>query len=132
MTGLPNPGSGGLSVLLLGDGFEPGGAVAGAVADDHGDVGHEGVAGGAVPVGAGTRRGQREGALARRAAWQMERQDARAELRAQVWLSADVSRRLRTIAARTGFEPEQVLAQLADRVRMDDDGSLTVDAFTPR
>ncbi|MFF5011454.1 hypothetical protein ACFY3G_52930 [Streptomyces phaeochromogenes] len=77
------------------------------------------------------RDAQREGALARRAAWQMERQDARDELKAQVWLSADVSRRLRVIAARTGLEPEQVLAQLADRVRMDDDGVLAVDAFTP-
>ncbi|MGX1916150.1 hypothetical protein ACWIID_46390 [Streptomyces phaeochromogenes] len=75
---------------------------------------------------------QREGALARRAAWQMEQQDARDELKAQVWLSADVSRRLRAIAAHTGLQPEQVLAQLADRVRMDDDGALTVDSFTPR
>ncbi|WP_307517386.1 hypothetical protein [Streptomyces umbrinus] len=74
---------------------------------------------------------QWEGALARRAAWQMERQDARDELKTQVWLPADTSRRLRTIAARTGFSPEQVLAQLADRVRMDDDGALAVDAFTP-
>ena len=39
--------------------------------------------------------------------------------------------RLRVIAARTGLEPEQVLAQLADRVRMDDDGVLAVDSFTP-
>ncbi|MBV1940889.1 hypothetical protein KUF83_30620 [Streptomyces sp. BV286] len=78
------------------------------------------------------RDAQREGALARRAAWQRERQDARDELKAQVWLSADVSRRLRAIAARTGLEPEQVLAQLADRVRMNVDGALTVDTFTPR
>ena len=78
------------------------------------------------------RDAQREGALARRAAWQMEQQDARDELKTQVWLPAEASRRLRAIAARTGLEPEQVLAQLADRVRMDDDGALTVDAFTPR
>ncbi|MFF5011451.1 hypothetical protein ACFY3G_52915 [Streptomyces phaeochromogenes] len=78
------------------------------------------------------RDAQREGALARRAAWQMERQDARDELKTQVWLPADTSRRLRAIATRTGLEPEQVLAQLADRVRMDDDGALTVDTFTPR
>ncbi|WP_307530820.1 hypothetical protein [Streptomyces umbrinus] len=78
------------------------------------------------------RDAQREGALARRAAWQMEQQDARDELKTQVWLSADVSRRLRAIAARTGLEPEQVLAQLADQVRMNDDGALTVDTFTPR
>ncbi|MFC8198318.1 hypothetical protein ACFUTV_23415 [Streptomyces sp. NPDC057298] len=62
----------------------------------------------------------------------MEQQDARDELKAQMWLSADVSRRLRAIAARAGLRPEQVLAQLADRVRIDDGGALTVDAFTPR
>ncbi|MFE9687047.1 hypothetical protein [Streptomyces sp. NPDC006285] len=77
------------------------------------------------------RDAQREGALARRAAWQMGRQDARAELKAQVWLSGGVSRRLRTVATRTGLSPEQILAQLADRVRLDDDGALTVDTFTP-
>ncbi|MER6138295.1 hypothetical protein [Streptomyces sp. NPDC001815] len=36
------------------------------------------------------------------------------------------------VAARTGLGPEQVLAQLAVRVRVDDGGALTVDAFTPR
>ncbi|MFJ9153398.1 hypothetical protein ACIRP7_36290 [Streptomyces sp. NPDC102270] len=45
---------------------------------------------------------------------------------------ADASRRLRTIAAHTGLQPEQILAQLADRVRMNDDGTLTVDTFTPQ
>ena len=49
-----------------------------------------------------------------------------------MWLSADVSRRLRAIAACSGLEPEQVLAQLADGVRIDDDGALPVDTFTPR
>ncbi|MDQ1041135.1 cytidylate kinase [Streptomyces sp. V3I8] len=44
----------------------------------------------------------------------------REELKTQVWPSADVSRRLRAIAARTNLSPEQVLAQLAGRVRMDD------------
>lgn len=61
----------------------------------------------------------------------MEQQDARDELKAQLWLSADASRRLRAIATRTGLEPEQILAQLADQVRMNDDGTLTVDTFTP-
>jgi cytidylate kinase len=50
--------------------------------------------------------------------------------RAQVWLSADVSRRLRAIAARAGLSAEQVLAQLADQARMNDDGRVTVEAFT--
>jgi hypothetical protein len=70
---------------------------------------------------------RREGAIARRAAWERERQDARDELKAQVWLPADPSRRLRAIAARTGLQPEQILAQLADRLRMNDDGALAVD-----
>lgn len=56
------------------------------------------------------RDAQREGALTRRAALQRERQDARDELKAQVWLPADASRRLRAIAARTSLDPEQVLA----------------------
>ncbi|MGI3223269.1 hypothetical protein ACRJ4B_04140 [Streptomyces sp. GTA36] len=48
-----------------------------------------------------------------------------------MWLPADTSRRLRAMAARTGLEPEQVLAQLAHRVRMNDESTLTVDTFTP-
>ena len=59
-----------------------------------------------------------------------ERQDAKDELRAQVWLSADVSRRLRAIAARAGLSAEQVLAQLAGQARMNDDGRVAVEAFT--
>ncbi|MGA5454796.1 hypothetical protein ACPCVO_50450 [Streptomyces umbrinus] len=41
------------------------------------------------------RDARREGALARHAVWEKGRQDARDELKTQVWLSADVSRRLR-------------------------------------
>ncbi|MEU9900052.1 hypothetical protein ACIBCS_43385 [Streptomyces phaeochromogenes] len=83
-------------------------------------------------MGAQERTAQREGAIARRAAWQMERQDARDELKTQLWLSADAGRWLHAIATRTGLGPEPVLAQLADRVRIDDDGTLAVDAFTPQ
>jgi len=71
-----------------------------------------------------------QGALARHAARQTERQDARDELKTQVWLNADASRRLRAIADRTGLSAEQVLAQLADRASMNDDGALAVDTFT--
>jgi hypothetical protein len=74
---------------------------------------------------------RRTGVLARHAAWQQERQDARDELRTEVWLAADPSRRLRAIAACTGLRPEQLLAQLADHVRLDDDGTLTAGPFTP-
>ncbi|MEU6183567.1 hypothetical protein [Streptomyces coeruleorubidus] len=59
-----------------------------------------------------------------------ERQDAKEELRAQIWLPADTSRRLRAIATRAGLRPEQVLAQLADHAMMHEDGSLTVAPFT--
>lgn len=78
------------------------------------------------------RDARREGALTRHAAWQQERQDARDELRAQVWLPADTSRRLRVICARTGSSPEQILAQLADHARLNDDGILTAGPFTPQ
>ncbi|MFD5429977.1 hypothetical protein [Streptomyces sp. NPDC127084] len=74
----------------------------------------------------------RTGARTRHAAWQQERQDARDELRTEVWLAADPSRRLRAVAARTGLRPEHLLAQLADHARLNDDGTLTIDPFTPR
>ncbi|MFJ9250904.1 hypothetical protein [Streptomyces sp. NPDC101776] len=75
---------------------------------------------------------RRTGAVVRHAAWQQKRQDAREELRTEVWLSADPSRRLRTIAARTGLRPEQLLIQLADYARLNDDGTLAVEPFTPQ
>ncbi|CAM5468362.1 putative protein OS=Streptomyces griseorubiginosus OX=67304 GN=AQJ54_42745 PE=4 SV=1 [Streptomyces griseorubiginosus] len=78
------------------------------------------------------RDARRDGALARHAAWQQEQRDARDELQAHVWLSADVSRRLREICARTGLRPEQLLAQLADQARLAEDGTLTAGPFAPR
>ncbi|MFD5390785.1 hypothetical protein ACFWMG_38860 [Streptomyces sp. NPDC127074] len=77
------------------------------------------------------RETRRQDTLDRHTAWAKERQDAQDELRAQVWLPADTSRRLRAIAARAGLQPEQVLAQLADHVRMNDDGAMMVAPFTP-
>ncbi|WP_413755101.1 hypothetical protein [Streptomyces sp. MMBL 11-3] len=44
------------------------------------------------------REDRRQEALARRAAWQKDQWEAREELKTQVWLNADTSRRLRTIA----------------------------------
>ncbi|MFE2188748.1 hypothetical protein [Streptomyces sp. NPDC059455] len=40
-------------------------------------------------------------------------------------------RSLRAIAARAGLQPEQVLAQLAENVRTDEDGLVVVAPFTP-
>ncbi|AUA17253.1 hypothetical protein GTZ89_26390 [Streptomyces sp. SID8382] len=68
----------------------------------------------------------------RHAAWVRERRDAKDELRTQIWLSADTSRRLRAIAARAGLQPEQILAQLADHAQIDKDGTVVVAPFTPR
>ena len=79
---------------------------------------------------AGDREGRWQGAADRRAAWERDRRDARDELRARVWLSADVSWRLRALAARAGLSPNRVLAQLTDRVRIDDNGTL-IEPFTP-
>ncbi|AEM88775.1 hypothetical protein [Streptomyces violaceusniger] len=78
------------------------------------------------------REARRQGAVDRHAAWMRERRDAKDERRAQVWLSADTSRRLRAIAARAGLQPEQVLAQLAENVRTDEEGAVVVAPFTPR
>ncbi|MFF8235053.1 hypothetical protein [Streptomyces caelestis] len=78
------------------------------------------------------REARRQGARDRHAAWVKERQEAKEELRTQIWLPADTSRRLRTIATQAGLRPEQVLAQLADHAMLNNDGSLTVAPFTPQ
>lgn len=78
------------------------------------------------------REARRKAALDRHAAWVNEQREAKDELRAQVWLPADVSRRLRAIAAGTRLTPEQVLAELARHAELRDDGTLTVAPFLPR
>ncbi|MFG2441040.1 hypothetical protein [Streptomyces sp. NPDC048508] len=81
---------------------------------------------------AGEREQRRREALTRQEGWLAQQRDERDELRTELWLAADVSRRLRAIAARTGVSPEQVLAQLAEHARMNDSGMVKVDAFLPR
>ncbi|WP_237408161.1 hypothetical protein [Streptomyces sp. M2CJ-2] len=71
------------------------------------------------------------GALAAQAA-SGERQGEEAdELRAEVRLSATSSRLVRTVAGRTGLRPAQVLAQLAERIVVGEDGTVSVPPFTP-
>jgi cytidylate kinase len=77
------------------------------------------------------RDARREGGLALHVVWQKEQRDARDGLKAHLWLPADVSRRLRAVAARTGLQLEHVLSQLADQVRLNDNSTLTVGTFTP-
>ncbi|MET7830730.1 hypothetical protein ABZT23_39485 [Streptomyces sp. NPDC005386] len=76
------------------------------------------------------REQRRQDALTRHAGWLAQQRDEQDELRAELWLAADVSRRLRAIAAR-GLSPEQVLAQLAEHARINDRGMMTVEPFLP-
>ncbi|MGW4049118.1 hypothetical protein [Streptomyces sp. NPDC004721] len=72
------------------------------------------------------------GALAAQAAASGERQGEEAdELRAEVRLSAAPSRLIQTVASRAGLRPSQVLAQLAERIVVGEDGTVSVPPFTP-
>ncbi|MER7983304.1 hypothetical protein [Streptomyces sp. NPDC095817] len=81
---------------------------------------------------AGEREQRRREALTRQEGWLAQQRDEQDELRVDLWLAADVSRRIRAIAARAGLSPEQVLAQLAEYARMNDIGMVTVEPFLPR
>lgn len=53
------------------------------------------------------------------------------ELRAEVWLSAASSGLIRSVAYRAGLPPSQVLAQLAERIVVGEDGTVSVPPFIP-
>ncbi|MGW3683156.1 hypothetical protein [Streptomyces prasinus] len=71
------------------------------------------------------------GALAAPAASEARRQEEADELRAEVRLSAAPSRLVRAVASRTGLRPSEVLAQLAERIVVGEDGTVSVPPFTP-
>ncbi|WP_257138743.1 hypothetical protein [Streptomyces sp. rh34] len=77
------------------------------------------------------REERRTTALRDHAAWTEQRREERDGLRAELWLSAAAGRRIRAAAARAGLTPHEVLAQLAERVAVDDDGAVSVAPFTP-
>jgi hypothetical protein len=77
------------------------------------------------------REGRREDALAARAALEARRREQADELRAKLWLSAAPSRRVRAVADRAGLNAAQVLAQLAERVVVSEDGMVSVPPFMP-
>ncbi|MCX4920214.1 hypothetical protein [Streptomyces sp. NBC_00687] len=81
---------------------------------------------------AGEREQRRREALTRQEGWLAQQRDAEDELRVDLWLAADVSRRIRAVAARAGLGPEKVLAQLAEHARANDLGMVTVEPFLPR
>ncbi|MFJ2766033.1 hypothetical protein [Streptomyces prasinus] len=69
-------------------------------------------------------------ALAAQAAFGARGEEAD-ELRAEVRLSAASSRLLRAVAGRTGLSPCEVLAQLAERIVVGEDGTVSVPSFMP-
>ncbi|MFD8406041.1 hypothetical protein ACFV1G_15345 [Streptomyces anulatus] len=77
-------------------------------------------------------REERRSTVLRDHAARMERRrEERDELCAELWLDAATGRRVRAAAARAGLTPHEVLAQLAGRVTVDDDGAVSVAPFTP-
>jgi hypothetical protein len=77
------------------------------------------------------REERRDGALVARAAFEARRREEADELRAELWLSAAPSRLIRAAADRAGLMPAQVVAQLAERVLVGEDGTVSVPPFTP-
>ncbi|MFC1230476.1 MULTISPECIES: hypothetical protein [Streptomyces] len=71
------------------------------------------------------------GALAAQAAFGERRGEEADELRAEVRLSTASSRLIQVVAGRTGLRPSEVLAQLAERIVVGDDGTVSVPPFTP-
>ncbi|MEU2602682.1 hypothetical protein ABZ669_37385 [Streptomyces hirsutus] len=71
------------------------------------------------------------GALAAQAALGERRGEEADELRAEVWLSAASSGLIRVVACRAGLRPPEVLAQLAERIVVGEDGTVSVPPFTP-
>ncbi len=77
------------------------------------------------------RANRRATALRNHAAWTGQQRQKRDELHADLWLSASAGQRIRAAAARAGLSPNEILAQLAQRVSVDDDGAVSVAPFTP-
>lgn len=70
-------------------------------------------------------------ALAAQAAFEARQGEEADELRAEVRLSAVPSQLIQTVASRTGLRPSQILTQLAERIVVGKDGTVSVPPFTP-
>ncbi|WP_257139771.1 hypothetical protein [Streptomyces sp. or20] len=77
------------------------------------------------------REERRSAVLRNQAAWTERQREERDELQVELWLGAAAGRRVRAAAARAGLTPNEVLAQLGERVSVDDDGAVSVAPFTP-
>ncbi|MFJ7209786.1 hypothetical protein ACIQWR_40445 [Streptomyces sp. NPDC098789] len=74
---------------------------------------------------------QRQATLSAHAAHLARRHDERDGLRTELWVSARAGRLIRAAADRAGLQPAEVLAQLAERVVVGKDGTLSVPPFSP-
>ncbi|MFI5867290.1 hypothetical protein [Streptomyces sp. NPDC051546] len=74
---------------------------------------------------------RRQAVLSVYAAHRAQRQDEQDELRAEVWLSAESGRLIRAAATRAGIRPDDLLARLAERIVVGEDGTLSVPPFSP-
>ncbi|WP_433859794.1 hypothetical protein [Streptomyces kronopolitis] len=77
------------------------------------------------------REERRAAVLKEAAAAEVRRREAADELRTEVWLPAAPGRLIRAAAARAGLRPDEVLAQVAQRVTVSEDGTISVPPFTP-
>ncbi|WP_319354469.1 hypothetical protein [Streptomyces sp. ME01-18a] len=60
-----------------------------------------------------------------------QRRERGNEVRTELGLPPACNRRVRAVAERAGLRPDELLAQLVDRVVVGDDGSVSVSPFTP-
>ncbi|WP_229845242.1 hypothetical protein [Streptomyces cinnamoneus] len=77
------------------------------------------------------RDSRRQAALEARAEFAARRREAADELRTELWLTAASSHLIRAAATRAGLVPARVLAQLAERIVVHEDGTVSVPPFTP-
>ncbi|MEI7029620.1 hypothetical protein [Streptomyces pratensis] len=74
---------------------------------------------------------RRQAVLSEHAAHLARQRDQRDELRTELWLSAGPGRLIRAAADRAGLSPDEILAQLAERVVVSEDGTVSVPPFSP-
>ncbi|MGW1469027.1 hypothetical protein ACWCPT_32365 [Streptomyces sp. NPDC002308] len=74
---------------------------------------------------------RRERRLAEHGAFVAQRRERVDEVRAEVWLPPAPSRLIRQVAEQAGLTPGQVVEQLAERVVVSNDGTVSVAPFAP-
>lgn len=80
---------------------------------------------------AAEREQRRASALRAHADWSERRREERDQVQAELWLSAGAGRVVRAAAGQAGITVHEALAQLAERVVLGEDGTVSVAPFTP-